>query len=31
MDERSTLRILAWAISSVVLFLFALSALSLPH
>jgi hypothetical protein len=31
MDERRTLRILSWAMSSVVLSAFVLSALSLPH
>ena len=31
MDERLTLRILGWALSGVVLLLFALAALSLPH
>ena len=31
MDERRTLRILGWSLSGVVLLLFALAALSLPH
>jgi hypothetical protein len=31
MDERLTLRILGWTLSGLVLSLFALSALSLPH
>jgi hypothetical protein len=31
MDERRTLRILGWTVSSVVLSFFLLSAISLPH
>lgn len=31
MDEQLTLRILGWVLTSVVLSLFALNALSLPH
>jgi hypothetical protein len=31
MDERRTLRILGWSLSGVVLLLFVLAALSLPH
>jgi hypothetical protein len=31
MDERLTLRVLAWVMSSVVVSLFVLNALSLPH
>lgn len=31
MDERRTLRILGWAVTSVVLSLYVLNAFSLPH